>query len=479
MSYDILIVDDERDIRDLVAGILQDEGYATRCAENGVVALDQIQQKQPNLVILDVWLGNGERDGLKILETIKKDHPYVPVIMISGHATVETAVIAIKNGAYDFIEKPFTTERLLLVVQRAIEISQLRRENEELRVKSYRSGNIVGSSALINQVRHLITQASQCHSRIIIDGAFGVGRQTVAREIHHKSKQAGGSFFSLNCASIHPAKIDAELFGTEISGLPGDVPRKIGLFEQAHGGTLYIANIDEMPIQNQHRLSKMLQDNVFHRIGGTQPIKSNARVIASCSKSPKDLIASGNLLSELFYRLGVIQISLPLLKDRISDIPELAEHFIYQAAKARQMGHRKISEETMVILQSYDWPGNLQQLRNAMEWVLIMGTSISDHKMVHPDMLPPDIMGGSNLSNGLDSHSSDMILLPLREARESFERTYLWAQIQRFDGNISKTASFIGMERSALHRKLKYLGVVGTAGLVAPIRIYEDDHHNE
>jgi two-component system nitrogen regulation response regulator NtrX len=456
-NTDILIVDDEADIRDLIAGILEDEGYQTRCASNGIEALDSIANKQPSLVILDVWLGNGQRDGLEILETIKRNHPFVPVIMISGHGTVETAVKSIKNGAYDFIEKPFTTQRLLLLVQRAMESFLLRYENEEFKKKSYNQNELIGSSPVIKQARQLVNDASISKGRILISGPFGSGRETIAHAIHAKSSRSKRPFFSMNCSSIHPMQIEAELFGTQIEGLPKETPRKIGIFEKASDATLYIANIESLPLSIQQCLTKVLQNNGFYRLGGQSFLKTNARIIASCNKDPKQLIADGKLLADLFYRLSAVHISLPPLKDRIVDIPELVEHFVKQITNANRIMAPKIPNETLAALQSYNWPGNLQQLRNTMERILIINASTQNNPIITPEMLPTDITKKESLTINHTDETSEIILLPLREAREAFERNYLCLQMQRFGGNISKTASFIGMERSALHRKLKGL----------------------
>lgn len=457
MAFDILVVDDEKDIRELVAGILEDEGYSCRLASDGVHALEEMRKRQPNLVILDVWLGDGERDGIKILETIKRDHPYVPTVMISGHSTIETAVAAIKKGAYDFIEKPFKSERLLLVVERAIESSSLKRENDELRVKTGDSA-IIGKTAVIEQVRALIREMAEGNSRAFISGATGTGKEMVAREIHRLSRRASLPFTTFNCGSVHPSLIEAELFGTEIQGQNANEPRKIGLVERTHGGTLYFEEIQLLPLQIQGKIVRLLQDGTFFRMGSKDPIKVDIRYFASVSDPLSDLVSNGNLREDLYYRFTANHIKLPSLKDRASDIPVLIQYFMEQTAKSRASMPRKISDAALTTLQTYSWPGNINQLKNVVEWLLIMAGG-DPLEPISADVLPPEIQNGAPLGSSWQQKSAEIIVLPLREARETFEREYLLAQIQRFDGNISQTARFIGMERSALHRKLRALGV--------------------
>lgn len=457
MAFDILVVDDERDIRELISGILSDEGYSCRVASDGVQALEEIKKRQPNLVILDVWLGDGERDGLKILEIIKRDHPYVPTVMISGHSTIETAVSAIKKGAYDFIEKPFKAERLLVVVERAIESSSLRRENDELRQKTGGSG-LVGKSMAIEQIRTLIAEMAESNSRAFITGNEGTGKETVAREIHRLSKRANLPFTVFHCGSVHPTLVEAELFGTEIQGQNPNEPRKIGLVEKTHGGTLYFEEMQLLPLPAQGKIVRLLQDGTFFRLGSKEPIKVDIRYFASTSDSLNDLVQNGNLREDLYYRFTANHIRLPSLKERASDIPLLANHLMENIAKSRGSMTRKISDAAFTVLQTYNWPGNINQLKNVVEWLLIMAGG-NPSSPITPEMLPPEIQSDAPLGNSWQQKSAEIIVLPLREARETFEREYLIAQIQRFDGNISQTARFIGMERSALHRKLRALGV--------------------
>lgn len=455
MAQDILIVDDEADIRELVSGILEDEGYTTRVVATGHEALTAIKSRQPSLVILDVWLGDSDRDGLKILEIIKRDHPYVPVIMISGHGTIETAVTAIKNGAYDFIEKPFQTSRLLMVVQRAIEVTRLKRENTELKVKAGAAASLIGSSSAIQSIRQTIERVAPTNSRIFISGPPGSGKELIARQIHNLSKRADAPFICMNCATLHPDQLEAELFGTEIVGLDQNLPRKIGLLEQAHNGTLLLDEVTDLPLPTQSKLIRVLQDQVFTRLGDQQKIQVDVRIIASSSSDITQLIREGNFREDLYYRLGVVPLSVPPLKDRSADIPTLITHFMAQAASAHGMPARSLTEEAIVILQAYPWPGNVRQLKNVIEWILIMAGG-STREPVPGGMLPPEIRSEISLST---TQNSNVVVLPLREAREAFEREYLLAQVNRFGGNISKTARFVGMERSALHRKLRALGV--------------------
>lgn len=455
MVHDILIVDDEADIRELVSGILSDEGYATRVAADGPSALSAIKFRQPNLVILDVWLGDGERDGLKILEIIKRDHPYVPVIMISGHGTIETAVTAIKKGAYDFIEKPFQSERLLVLVQRAIETARLKRENAELRGKVGSETELIGQSSAIQQICQIIERVGPTNSRVFISGPSGSGKELIARKIHAQSRRREGPFIVVNCATLHPDWVEAELFGTEIIGLDPNKPRKIGLLEQAHGGTLYLDEVTDLPLPTQSKLIRMLQDQAFTRLGDHQKVEVDVRVIASTSSNINQVIQDGKFREDLYYRLGVVPIIVPSLQERIIDLPLLAKHFMHLACLAHGRSPRQLTEEAMVMLQTYNWPGNIRQLRNVIEWLLIMSPGQS-RDPIQVDMLPPEIHTEAHLPQ---LQSSSVVVMPLREAREAFEREYLLTQVHRFGGNISKTARFVGMERSALHRKLRALGV--------------------
>ena len=457
MAHDILIVDDEADIRALIAGILEDEGYSTREAGSDVAALEAVRARRPSLVVQDIWLQGSELDGLGILEAIKGDHPDVPVLMISGHGTIETAVQAIKQGAYDFIEKPFKADRLLLLVERAIEAARLRRENRELRGRTGPSGELVGVSPFVAQVRSIIDKASPTNSRVLITGPAGSGKEVVARIVHTRSRRAEGPFVVLNCAAMHPDRMDMELFGTEYGADGPDSPRKIGTFEQAHGGTLLLDEVADMPLETQGKIVRVLQDQTFERVGGGARVEVDVRVIATTNRDLQSEMAAGRFREDLFYRLNVVPIKVPPLRDRREDIPLLARAFMQWAAQAAGVPPRPLGEDALAALQAYDWPGNVRQLRNVMDWLLIMAPGDA-RDGIRADMLPTEI-GAITPTVLRWEKSSEIMTLPLREARELFEREYLLAQVNRFAGNISRTAAFVGMERSALHRKLKLLGV--------------------
>jgi two-component system nitrogen regulation response regulator NtrX len=457
MAHDILIVDDEADIRALIAGILEDEGHNTREAANADEALEGIRARRPNLVVQDIWLQGSRLDGLEVLDAIKRDHPEVPVVMISGHGNIETAVQAIKQGAYDFIEKPFKADRLLLVVDRAIEAARLRRENEELRLRSGSGGELVGAALAIQQVRQTTEKVGPTNSRVLITGPAGSGKEIVARQIHARSRRADGPFVVLNCAAMHPDRMEMELFGTE-HGLDGpDSPRKIGTFEQAHGGTLLLDEVADMPLETQGKIVRVLQDQMFERVGGGKRVEVDVRVIATTNRDLQAEMTAGHFREDLFYRLNVVPVKMPALRDRRDDIPQLARHFMALAAAAAGVQPRPVGEDAMAALQAYDWPGNVRQLKNVMDWLLIMAPGDS-RESIRADMLPAEI-GAITPAVLRWEKSSEIMTLPLREARELFEREYLLAQVNRFAGNISRTAAFVGMERSALHRKLKLLGV--------------------
>ena len=457
MAHDILIVDDEADNRILMAGILADEDYETREAADSGGALAAIRTRRPSLVVLDIWLQGSELDGIELLDIIKREHPLVPVVMISGHGTIETAVSAIKNGAYDFIEKPFKADRLLLVTERAIEAARLKRENEELKLRVGDDAELIGQSSAINQLRQVIDRVAPTGSRVLITGPAGAGKEVVARMIHTRSKRASGPFVVLNCATMRPDRLEHELFGTA-AGVDGpDSPRKIGTFEQAHGGTLFLDEVADMPLETQGKIVRALQDQTFQRVGGTDPVQVDVRVISSSNRDLAREMAQGNFREDLFYRLSVVPIRMPSLNERREDIAALARHFMRRSAEAAGMPVREIGEDAMAAMQSYEWKGNVRQLRNVMDWLLIMAPGDAAEP-IRCDMLPPEISGIT--SNVLQwERSGEIMTLPLREAREVFEREYLTAQVMRFGGNISRTAAFVGMERSALHRKLKSLGL--------------------
>jgi two-component system nitrogen regulation response regulator NtrX len=454
MAFDILVVDDEEDIRTLVCGILEDEGYDTREASQSDQAIEAIELRCPTLVLLDIWLQNSKLDGIGILDYIKRHYPEVPVIMMSGHGTIETAVLAIKNGAYEFIEKPFQTDRLLIAVERAIEAARLRQEIEELKQRAGDEDVLLGDSIQIQQIRQLIVKVAPTGSRILISGVAGTGKEVVARSIHLASKRSNGPFIILNCAAMHPDRIESALFG--IDHRDNERP-SIGTLERAHNGTLVLDEIADMPLETQGKILRSLHEQTFERVGGSRKIEVDVRVIAITTKDLSNEIAQGRFREDLFYRLNIVPLHVPTLRERRQDIAYLADHFMKWASKKAGVPLRKIADDTKVALQAYNWPGNVRQLRNIIEWLVIMAPG-NPTDLIRADMLPPDIRALAPAAIQLDK-TGDMMSLPLRESRELFEKEYLSCQVTRFAGNISKTAQFIGMERSALHRKLKLLGL--------------------
>lgn len=457
MAHEILIVDDEPDIRALIEGILTDEGYETRQAHNSDAALAAFKQRRPSLVVLDIWLQNSKLDGLGILAALHREEPQVPVVMISGHGTIETAVRAIQQGAYDFIEKPFNSDRLLLVVSRALEAARLRRENSELRLRAGPEAELVGVSTGINQLRAAIERVAPTGSRVLITGPAGSGKEVAARMIHARSRRADGPFVALNCATLNPARFEEELFGLEAGSDPTAQPRRAGVLERAHGGTLLLDEVADMPLETQGKIVRALQEQGFERIGGAVRVKVDVRVIATTNRDLQAEIAGGRFREDLFYRLAVVPLKIPSLRERREDVPALARHFMGRSGELSGMATRDLAEDTLAALQAYDWPGNVRQLRNLIDWLLIMAPG-ELRDPIRAEMLPPEVGSAALAMLKLD-RSSEIMTLPLREARELFEKQYLEAQLLRFGGNISRTANFVGMERSALHRKLKFLGV--------------------
>jgi len=454
MSADILVVDDEVDIRDLVAGLLEDEGYRTRKAGSADEALAAIAARRPNLVFLDIWLQGSRLDGLQVLEIVKENHPDLAVVMISGHGNIETAVSAIKSGAYDFIEKPFKADRLVLVAERALEASRLRREVRELKTRSVQANRIVGRTTVVNQLRQTIERVAPTNARVLITGEPGCGKELTARTLHEASSRSSGPFIVINAATITPETMEEELFGVE--GGDGR-SRRIGALEEAHGGSLYIDEIGDMPRETQNRILRVLVDQNFQRVGGATRVHVDVRIVSSSSRDLAQLIADGHFREDLYHRLSVVPIKVPPLSERREDVPELIEFFMDQISVATGLPKRRIGSDAMAVLQSHEWPGNVRELRNNVERLMIL-TKGDPSAEVTVEMLPAEV-GAMVPTTPSGSGGERLMSLPLRDAREIFEREYLVAQISRFSGNISRTAEFIGMERSALHRKLKSLGV--------------------
>ena len=457
MAHDILIVDDEPDIRLLIEGILRDEGYETRGAGDSDSALAAFRTRRPALAILDVWLQGSKLDGLGILTALHREEPHVPVVMISGHGTIEMAVQAIQHGAYDFIQKPFDSDRLLLLVRRALEAASLARENAELRLRAGPETQLTGHSGAIGAVRGQIERVAPTGSRVLIQGAAGSGKEVAARMIHARSRRADGPFVVLNCATLAPSRFEEELFGVEAGADPAAHPRRAGVLERAHGGTLLLDEVSDMPPETQAKIVRVLQDQAFERLGGSARVRVDVRVLAATSRDLAAEIAAGRFREDLYYRLAVVPLRLPALRERREDIPPLALHFMARSAETSGMALREVSADAMTALQAYDWPGNVRQLRNLVDWLLIMAPG-GPADPIRPDMLPPELAAGAPALLATDP-GADVMALPLREARDLFESRYLHAQLLRFGGNISRTANFVGMERSALHRKLKQLGV--------------------
>jgi len=452
MALEVLVVDDEADIRELVAGVLEDEGYAVRTAADSSSALEAIEDRRPSLLLLDVWLQGSRLDGLQLLEQVKSRDPTLPVIMISGHGNLDTAVAAIREGAVDFIEKPFEAGKLLHLVGRATETDRLRRENAAFRQQFGQDDHLGGSSVAINTVRATLKRVAPTGSRVLITGPAGVGKEIAARMIHNWSPRAAAPFITVSAAMMSPERMEEELFGSEAGGVA-----RPGLLEQAHGGTLFLDEIADMPLTTQAKMLRVLTDQSYTRVGGQRPVKVDVRVLSATSRDLAEEIAGGRFREDLYYRLNVVPVRIPSLRERREDIPDLVNHFLARFAAERRIAPPRIAEEALAALQANDWPGNIRQLRNIIERTLILAPG-DRVECIEIDLLPPEIVDVQGPSS-INSASIAIMGSPLREARESFEREYLKIQIRRFSGNISRTASFIGMERSALHRKLKALGL--------------------
>ena len=457
MAAEILVVDDEADIRMLIGGILTDEGYEAREAADSAATLQAIARRRPSLVILDIWLQGSEFDGLQLLEVIRRDHPTLPVVMISGHGNYETTFAAVKLGANDYIEKPFKADHLLMRVRKVLDEARLKRENEELRTRLGSEVQLLGTSPAIGVVRQALERVAPTSSRVLISGPAGSGKEVVARLLHHKSRRSDGPFVVLNCAIMRPERVEIELFGTEAGAESAGSPATIGTFEQAHGGTLLLDEVSDLPLETQGKMVRVLQEQTFERVGGKTRVSVDVRVLASTNRDLHLEMAEGRFRQDLFYRLSVVPIVVPPLASRREDIPILARHFIERAVEQKGLPRRTMADDAMAILMTYHWPGNVRQLQNAVERLLIMAPG-EPQEAIRGDMLPADI-GSISQPTDRGDLDGEIMSVPLREARELFERRYLDAQVTRFDGNIAKTAAFIGMERSALYRKLRALGL--------------------
>jgi two-component system, NtrC family, nitrogen regulation response regulator NtrX len=462
----ILIVDDERDIRELIADILKDEGYAVRLAGNSDDCIAEINAEPPALMILDIWLKDSRMDGIDILKTVKRDNPDVPVVIISGHGNIEIAVAAIKQGAYDFIEKPFNIDQLMVVVSRAMETSRLRRENSELRRKDVTQSEMIGASPAFKSLKSQLDKVTKSNGRVMLTGPAGAGKELAARFIHGNSARASAPFISVSSATVEPERMEEVLFGRESA----ERGVEKGLLEQGHGGVVYFDEVADMPLGTQSKILRVLVEQQFTRAGGSDKVRVDLRVISSTTRDLRAEIAAGRFRQELYDRLNVVPIAVPSLEDRREDIPELTRHFIDMFHRTQGLPARSLSSDAEAMLQTMAWPGNVRQLRNVIERVLILGDGTGP---IEARELPGQEVQG--VENGRLVLGGAMATLPLREAREVFEREYLLTQINRFGGNISRTASFVGMERSALHRKLKSLGVVTTAKGARGLKGGDDD----
>jgi two-component system, NtrC family, nitrogen regulation response regulator NtrX len=452
MVADILIIDDEADIRELIAGILQDEGFETRLAHNSDAALAEVAQRRPSLVVLDIWLQGSKMDGLDLLLELKARIPDLPVVIISGHGNIETAVAAIKRGAYEYIEKPFNADRLLLVVGRALETTRLKRENEELKGRSGLEIDLVGNSSVARNLRSLVKKVAPSNSRVLITGPMGSGKELAARMLHAQSARANGPFVTLAAAALDPEHMDERLFGVERDA---GSSTQIGALEEAHGGTLYLDEVADMPLETQAKVLRVLLEQTFQRVGASKKIKVDVRIISSTSRNLPDLIGQQRFREDLYHRLGVVPVHVAGLQERREDIPDLIEYFAKTYSAASGQAVRKFADDAIAVMQTRDWPGNVRELRNNVERIMILsaGDGMGD---IAASQIPSD----ATTENATSGFSGEHLLaMPLREAREAFERDYIAAQLMRFGGNISKTSQFIGMERSALHRKIKSLGL--------------------
>ena len=454
MKYNILVIDDEEDIRNSIAGLLEDENYEVRTVENSEKALAAILDRLPDLILIDIWLENSKLDGLELLNEIQSKFLSLPCVMISGHGNIDIAVKAIRNGASDYIEKPFEVERLLITIERVLEISKLKKEHKELWLRAGGELELIGESSLIKKIQSLIKKVAPTGSRILITGEYGTGKETLARLIHLNSKRAEGPFILLNSQILSNESIEEELFGEE-----DDQGRiiKIGLLEQANNGTLFIDEVASLTIEAQAFFIKALQDNAFKRKNGSTRINIDIRVISSSSIEIKNNILNNTFSEDLYYRLNVVPIEMPPLSKRKEDIPILINYFLNKASKTTGRSKIFIDNQALASLQAFKWTGNVKQLKNAIERILIM-LDESEKNLITYDMLPKDLSQKESIEDTSKNIDLEYLYsLKLKEARNIFEYDYIIKNLDRFNGNVSKTANFIGMERSAFHRKLNSL----------------------
>ena len=452
MLNEILVVDDNSDIRLLISGILKDKGFRVREAANFDQALNEINKKLPDVAVIDVKLDKGDNDGIELLTVIKKKDEDIPVIMISGHANVQMAVDSLKLGAFEFMQKPFSSERLLNFVNRAKENVILKKEKRILESKLFHSYEVIGNSQSIEKVKNLINKLSNTESRVFISGPAGSGKELVARQIHKKSSRTNMPFVVVNGALLDPEKYERELFGSENQ----DNTINYGFFEKAQDGTLLIDEVTEIPLETQAKILRVLIDQKFKRVNGLKEVNVNVRIISTSSKIIREEVDKGNFREDLYHRLSVVPIALPALKDRTEDIPSLIKYFSKKISELNGISEAKLDTD-FDLFYKYEWPGNVRELRNLVERVSILSVN---EKKINVNSLVQDALSQKKVNDDTSSYES-VLSYPLKEAREKFEKDYLNSQLKKHKGNISKTAEFIGMERSALHRKLKTLGIKG------------------
>ncbi len=447
MSAEILIVDDNSDIRFILDELIKEAGYKTRLAANFNQALSEIDKKLPDVAIIDVKLDKGDNDGIQLLDHIKNKNSDIPVIMISGHANIEMAVNSLKSGAFEFIQKPFDKERLLNFVNRAVENFNLKNENKNLNSKLFHSFDLIGKSSNITSIKDQIQKLSLSESRVFISGPTGSGKELIARKIYKNSKRKEGPFIIINGALLDAKKYELELFGEE----KDDGSLTYGALEKASGGVLLIDEVTEIPLETQSKILRVIIDQKFKRLNSTHDIRVDVRIICCNSKDMNKEIKNGNFREDLYHRLNVFNIKIEPLNKRIEDIPLLINYFIENICKTYNYKLFSINDNNYLL--NYNWPGNVRELRNLIERIAILSPGENNEKIIN-------IIKESLAKSVEDNFSvTDTLSIPLREARESFEKEYLISQLKKFGGNISKTAKFVGMERSALHRKLRILGV--------------------